>query len=81
MNKENTINLEEEIKQLKSDNVSFKVMLSIVVLTVGLLAIATVKNDSKLVGKIAEVANKSGVECITKTNTLFGVLTKMKIIK
>lgn len=81
MDKENTMNLEEEIKQLKSDNFWFKVMLSIVILTVGLLAVGTVKNDSKLAVKTAEVASKSGVECVTKTNTLFGILTKVKIVK
>lgn len=81
MDKENTMNLEEEIKQLKSDNFWFKVILSIVVLTIGLLAVATVKNDNKLIVKTAEVAGKSGVECVTKTNTLFGILTKVKIVK
>jgi len=81
MDKENTMNLEEEIKQLKSDNFWCKVILSLIVLTVGLLAVVTVQNDSKLAVKIAEVASKSGVECVTKTNTLFSVLTKVQIVK
>jgi hypothetical protein len=82
MNKENECtSIEEDVKQLKSDIFWLKVILSFAVLAMGILAIGTVKTDSTLVAKTTEIASRVNVECVTKTNTLFGVLTKVKIVK
>lgn len=82
MNKENECtSIEEEVKTLKSDIFWLKAMLSFAVLAMGILAIGTVKTDSALVAKTAEIASKADVVCVVKTNTLFGILTKVKIVK
>jgi len=82
MNKENECtSIEEEVKTLKSDIFWLKVILSFAVLAMGILAIGTVKTDSMLVAKTAEIASRVNVECVVKTNTLFGILTKVKIVK
>ena len=78
MSDEKAINVENEISKLKHDNFWLKVILFLQIVTVGILAVAVVKSDSKIIAKTAAIADKAGVECAIKTNTLFGVMSKVK---
>lgn len=75
------MNVEDEVKKLKKDMFLVKVILTFVALTLGVLAVGGNRIHSKSHAKIAEIASKAGVECETKTNTLFGVMTKIKLVK
>lgn len=75
------MNVEDEVKKLKRDMFWFNVIMTFVVLTLGVLAVGGNRVHSKSAAKIAEIAGKTGVECETKTNTLFGVMTKIKLAK
>lgn len=78
MSDEKAINVENEISKLKYDNFWLKVILFLQIVTVGILAVGLVKSDTKIIAKTAEIADKAGVECAIKTNTLFGVMYKVK---
>ena len=78
MSDEKAINVENEISKLKRDNFWLKVILFLQIVTVGILAVAVIKFDSKIITKTAAIADKAGVECAIKTNTLFGVMSKVK---
>lgn len=78
MSDEKVINVENEISKLKRDNFWLKVILFLQIVTVGILAVAVIKSDSKIIKKTAAIADKAGVECAIKTNTLFGVMSKVK---
>ena len=54
-------------------------MLATLVL-IGFVCTAFVKRITSNASKIAEIAQKTGVECTAKTNTLFG-LQKITIVK
>lgn len=66
-----------EISKLKYDNFWFKVILFLQIVMVGILAVCLVKSDTKIIAKTAAIADKVGVECAIKTNTLFGVMSKV----
>ena len=76
-NKGTKMNIENEVCKLKSDIFWLKVILTIVVLTLGVIAIGENNIHNKIVAKTAEIASKTNVECVTKTNTLFGVMNKI----
>ena len=78
MSDEKAINVENEISKLKHDNFWLKVILFLQIVTVGILAVAVIKSDSKIIKKTVAIADKAGVECAIKTNTLFGVMSKVK---
>ena len=78
MSDEKAINVENEISKLKYDNFWLKVFLFLQIVTVGILVVAVIKSDSKIIAKTAAIADKAGVECAIKTNTLFGVMYKVK---
>ena len=75
------MNIEDEVKKLKWDNFWLKTILFLSILTTGIIAVCGNNIHNGLTAKIAETANKAGVECVTKTNTLFGVHTKIKLVK
>ena len=75
------MNIEDEVRKLKYDNFWLKVILTLSILTTGILSIGGNNILSNLTAKTAEIANKANVECVTKTNTLFGVMTKIKLVK
>ena len=79
MKDENTMIIENEISKLKYDNFWLKVILFLQIVTVGILAVAVIKSDSKIIKKTAAIADKAGVECAIKTNTLFGVMSKVTL--
>ena len=79
MKDENTMIVENEISKLKYDNFWLKVILFLQIVTVGILAVAVIKSDSKIIKKTAAIADKAGVECAIKTNTLFGVMSKVTL--
>ena len=78
MSEEKAINVENEISKLKYDTFWLKVILFLQVVMVGVLAVAVIKSDSKIITKTVAIADKAGVECAIKTNTLFGVMSKVK---
>ena len=75
------MNIENEVKRLKRDNRWMQVIMTLMVLTLLIATVGGKKSDTKLAMKTAEIADKVGVECVTKTNTLFGILTKVEIVK
>ena len=75
------MNIEDEVCKLKHDTFWLKVILFLSVLTIGILAVGGNRVHSNVIAKTAEIANKVNVECVTKTNTLFGVMTKIKLVK
>lgn len=78
MSDEKAINVENEISKLKYDNFWLKAILFLQIVTVGILAVALIKSDGKIITKTATIADKVGVECAIKTNTLFGMMSKVK---
>lgn len=81
MSDEKVINVENEISKLKRDNFWLKVILFLQIVTVGILAVAVIKSDSKIIKKTAAIVDKAGVECAIKTNTLFGVMSKVTFVE
>ena len=77
MSDEKAINVENDISKLKYDNFWLKVILFLQSVMVSILAIGLVKSDTKIITKTATIADKVGVECAIKTNTLFGVMSKV----
>lgn len=75
------MNIEDDVRKLKHDTFWLKVILFLAILTNGILAVGVNNICSKLTAKTAEIASKTNVECVTKTNTLFGVMTKIKLVK
>lgn len=75
------MNIENEVKKLKSDMFWLKVIMTFVVLILGVLAVGGNRVHNKSTAKIVEIADKTGVECETKTNTLFGIMTKINLVK
>jgi hypothetical protein len=80
-NKDEKLNIEDEVKRLKRDMFWVKAITTFVILTLSVLAVGGTCIHSKSHAKIAEIASKAGVECETKTNSLFGVMTKIKLVK
>lgn len=81
MKNEKTMIIEDEICNLKFDNRVFKVILLLLTVLIGFLGFCLLKSDSKIVTKTAAIADKAGVECSIKTNTLFGVLSKVTFVE
>jgi len=75
------MNIENEVKRLKRDNRWMQIIMTLTVLTLLVVTVGGKKSDAKLAVKTAEIADKAGVECVTKTNSLFGILTKVEIVK
>ena len=75
------MSIEDEVRKLKHDTFWLKTILFLSVLTIGILAVNENVVHSNLTAKTAEIANKVNVECVTKTNTLFGIMTKIKLVK
>ena len=81
MKNEKTIIIEDEICNLKFDNRVFKAILFLLTVLIGFLGFCLLKSDSKIVTKTAAIADKAGVECAIKTNTLFGVMSKVTFVE
>ena len=81
MKNEKTIIIEDEICNLKFDNRVFKAILFLLTVLIGFLSFCLLKSDSKIVTKTAAIADKAGVECAIKTNTLFGVMSKVTFVE
>ena len=81
MKDEKTMIIEDEICNLKFDNRVFKAILFLLTVLIGFLCVCLLKSDSKIVTKTAAIADKAGVECAIKTNTLFGVMSKVTFVE
>lgn len=81
MKNEKTMIIEDEICNLKFDNRVFKAILFLLTVLIGFLGFCLLKSDSKIVTKTAAIADKAGVECAIKTNTLFGVMSKVTFVE
>lgn len=81
MKNKKTMIIEDEICNLKFDNRVFKAILLVLTVLIGILGFCLVKSDSKIITKTAAIADKSGVECAIKTNTLFGVMSKVTFVE
>lgn len=78
MKDEKTMIVEDEICNLKFDNRVFKAILFLQTVLIGIIVGCLVKSDSKIITKTAAIADKAGIECAIKTNTMFGVMYKVK---
>ena len=81
MKNEKTMIIEDEICNLKFDNRVFKAILFLLTVLIGFLGFCLLKSDSKIVTKTAAIADKVGVECAIKTNTLLGVMSKVTFVE
>lgn len=81
MKNEKTMSIEDEICNLKFDNRVFKIILLLLTMLIGILGFCLVKSDSKIITKTATIADKAGIECAIKTNTLFGVMSKVTFVE
>ena len=78
MKNEKTMIIEDEICNLKFDNRVFKAILFLQTVLIGIIVGCLVMSDSKIIAKTAAIADKAGIECAIKTNTMFGVMYKVK---
>lgn len=67
-------------KELRKGILLLNIMMLAALVLIGLIGTALVKRSTSNAAKIAEIAQKTGVECTTKTNTLFGI-QKITIVK
>ena len=75
------MNIEKEIKSLKRKVFWANMVLLFALFCLASVAINDIIIDNKFIAKTAEISSKVGVECDVKTNNVFGVFTKMKLIK
>lgn len=67
-------------KELRKGILLLNIMMLAALVLIGLIGTALVKRSTSNAAKIAEIAQKTGVECTTKTNTLVGI-QKITIVK
>lgn len=68
------------IKELHRGILLLNIMMLAALVLIGSVGIALVKRCTSNAAKIAEIAQKTGVECIATTNTLLGI-QKITIVK
>ena len=68
------------IKELRKGILLLNIMMLAALVLIGSVGIALVKRCTSNAAKIVAIAQKTGVECTTKTNTLFGI-QKITIVK
>lgn len=67
-------------KELRKGVLLLNIVMLAALVLIGLVGIALVKRSTSNAAKITEIAQKTGVECTTKTNMLFGI-QKITIVK
>ena len=67
------MNIEDEIKKLKKDNLRMNIVLTVALALMCIIAGIDKVIVTRLTEKTAEVAQKVGVDFQTKTNNVFGV--------
>ena len=70
----------DDIKELRKGILLLNIMMLAALVLIGSVGIALVKRCTSNATKIVEIAQKTGVECTAKTNTLFGI-QKITIVK
>lgn len=70
----------DDIKKLYRDILLLNIIVFVALVLIGLVTTALSKNSTINAAKIAEITQKTDVECATKTNTLFGI-QKITIVK
>lgn len=68
------------IKELNRGILRLNIMMLVTLVLIGLVGIAHVKRSTSSAAKIVEIAQKTGVECISTTNTMLGI-QKITIVK
>ena len=68
------------VKELRRGILLLNIMMLVTLVLIGFVCTAFVKRSASNAAKIVEIAHKTGVECTTKTNTLFGI-QKITIVK
>ena len=69
-----------DVKKLHRSILLLNIMMLAALVLIGFVCTAFVKRITSNASKIVEIAQKTGVECTAKTNTLFG-LQKITIVK
>ena len=67
-------------KELHKGILLLNIMMLAALVLIGLIGTALVKRSTSNAAKIVEIAQKTGIECTAKTNTLFGI-QKITIMK
>ena len=82
MEKEQQTQMEKNdvVKELRKGILLLNIMMLAALVLIGSVGIALVKRCTSNAAKIVEIAQKTGVECMAKTNTLFGI-QKITIVK
>ena len=69
------------LKTIQKNILLLNIMLTVAFIHIGVVSVAFVCITTNNAAKIVEIAQKTNVECVAKTNTLFGVMTKIKLVK
>ena len=70
-----------EIKSIKCDIVLINIVVLFFLILFGAYAVLNTRKDTMLTNKIVELSQKVDVPVEATTNTLFGVLTKVQLVK
>lgn len=73
-------NNNDVVKELRRGILLLNIMMLVALVLIGFVCTAFVNRSTSNASKIAEIAQKTGVECTAKTNTMFGI-QKITIVK
>ena len=69
------------ITSFKRDLLLVHIVVLFFLILFGVYAVFNTHKDTTMTNKIVEIAQKSDVPVEAKTNTLFGILTKVQLVK
>ena len=70
-----------KVESVKNDILLVNIVVLFFLVLFGVYAVLNIRKDTMLTNKIVELSQKTGVPVEATTNTLFGVLTKVKLVK
>lgn len=70
-----------KVESVKRDILLVNIVVLFFLVLFGVYAILNTRKDTMLTNKIVELSQKADVPVETTTNTLFGVLTKVQLVK
>ena len=70
-----------EVESVKRDILLVNIVVLFFLILFGVYAVLNTRKDTMLTNKIVELSQKADVPVEATTNTLFGVLTKVQLVK
>lgn len=70
-----------EVKSLRKDIKLINVIILVFLVIFGFYAITNINRETTMTNKMIELSQKANIGIETKTNTLFGVWTKVRLVK